>query len=520
MKLITRRSLLRSSLIAAPALITSRDAIAQFSGCLPGFCSPGGGTPPPYTCAGPISFTTPLDIPGLLDWWDPTVLASLSLSGTDINSITSVTGLSTVLSWVGFNKPKYSATVLNGFPAMDLLSVTVAGYVQSSIGYAMGTGNSLTCWCVMRQDNPTNHFGSANARLLSYSPPGGDDHSVGGGWGLSQPGVVTPQQSNGHMSMEWSSDGLSAFPAVVGGLFYRYIMTMDALGNQVLYINGVMAEVVGYVDTVPPGTRTKAPSNWVSGGTIAIGGSSFNVNHFWDGVLGEVGLATTCSGITTIASLDAYLKAKYSLSDYTIATLDASTAVACTITGSGATKVATSTGTTATNQGVTPATGTYGFTTGKYYFEVQRTNTTVGDNVGVGVMAVGTPYSTFGPDGTGGASIHFNGGQTYSNGVAGPALGAVTVGANGWVGVAVDLDNRKIWYYLFGIGWNGGGGGQDPNTNTGGYVIPAGTMVPCITFGGTSGAAGDIVTSNFGGTVPVFRHGNAAPPAFLPAWIV
>jgi hypothetical protein len=75
------------------------------------------------------------------------------------------------------------------------------------------------------------------------------------------------------------------------------------------------------------------------------------------------------------------------------------------------------------------------------------------------------------------------------------------------IGMAVDLDNRKMWFRIAPTGnWNTTAT-ANPATNTEGIPIPAGTMVPWATFGGGAGLAGNVTTANFGastftGTVP------------------
>jgi hypothetical protein len=85
--------------------------------------------------------------------------------------------------------------------------------------------------------------------------------------------------------------------------------------------------------------------------------------------------------------------------------------------------------------------------------------------------------------------------------------------ANGTVGgIAVDLDNRKIWFRKAPAGnWNNSGT-ADPATNAGGVTIPAGTMVPFVTFG--AAAAGFVWTANFGAST----FTGAVPSGFTSGW--
>ena len=195
----------------------------------------------------------------------------------------------------------------------------------------------------------------------------------------------------------------------------------------------------------------------------------------------------------------------------TYATWDTATAV----TLSGGNLVATNTGTTAAEQGAKSATGK---TSGKYYFEMSFTAFT---GATTRIMAgVGTPASTYAgmsSTGTSGA-IGGVGGVVHANG-AGTVFDFVPAGSlpvGGVMGVAVDLDNRKCWFREVPSGlWLGQAIGlQDPAINLGGAVVPAGTMVPLCTFGGTAGVAGNITTANFGASVFV----GAVPAGFTSGW--
>jgi hypothetical protein len=166
------------------------------------------------------------------------------------------------------------------------------------------------------------------------------------------------------------------------------------------------------------------------------------------------------------------------------------------VTLSGGNLVATNTGTTSANQGAHGLT-TDAQTTGKYYFEATWTNYVPGDpNFGIGVGTTASTYTNMGNGGTTGIVYYF-GGSYYSNGsqvsagTGGSSIGQVA-------GLAVDLDNRRFWLRPVPGGiWNGSGT-NNPATNVGGYTIPAGTMVPFVTFGGSGGTAGNVLTANFG----------------------
>jgi hypothetical protein len=181
--------------------------------------------------------------------------------------------------------------------------------------------------------------------------------------------------------------------------------------------------------------------------------------------------------------------------------LDPATVTAVTL--SGGNLVATNTGTTSADQGAHVAAAS-GKTSGKYYFEGTITTLTGGGNMGVGVGTPASTYSAMGGSAVVGVLL-YRGGTIYSNGGAsGQSLPVWTAG--NIFGIAIDLNNSKAWFRSGAGNWNNQPT-HDPVTNVGGITIPAGTMVPFVTFGGGAGAANNVITANFGasafsGTVP------------------
>jgi SPRY domain len=183
------------------------------------------------------------------------------------------------------------------------------------------------------------------------------------------------------------------------------------------------------------------------------------------------------------------------------------------VTLSGGNLVATNTGTTSANQGAHVA-STSGKTSGKYYFEVTWTTITsgIGSNNSIGVGTTASTYTNMGNGGTTGI-VNYVGNSVYSNGANLGTMGSPWT-AGQVVGIAVDLDNRKIWFCNSPSGnWNSNAT-YNPATNVGGLTIPAGTMVPFITFGGTGGAASNVMTANFGAAA----FSGAVPSGFTPGW--
>jgi hypothetical protein len=194
----------------------------------------------------------------------------------------------------------------------------------------------------------------------------------------------------------------------------------------------------------------------------------------------------------------------------TYATWDAATATAVTL--SGGNLVATNTGTTSPDQGAKVASAA-SKTSGKYYFEMTVNAKTGAGNGGFGIGTTASTYTTIGSSSTVGTIIYWQPGNIWANGsYTGSSLTAIPNG--GIVGVAVDLDNRRVWFRVTpSSNWNGSGT-ANPATNTGGIVVPAGTMVPFVTFGGTLGVANNIITANFGASA----FNGAVPAGFTSGW--
>jgi hypothetical protein len=198
---------------------------------------------------------------------------------------------------------------------------------------------------------------------------------------------------------------------------------------------------------------------------------------------------------------------------FTPTTLDPATVLTTTL--SGGNLVATSTGTT-TRHGA-HALASAGKTSGKYYFEMLPT--AYGETgCNAKTVGVGTTASTYTGMGTNGVvGVVFFVGCTTNNIYANSVNQVLSVipspVAGSWIGIAADLDSRKIWFRVNGGDWNGIVG-NNPATGIGGVVIPAGTMIPFVTFGGTGGIAGTVFVLNFGGSA----FSGTVPSGFTAGW--
>jgi len=197
----------------------------------------------------------------------------------------------------------------------------------------------------------------------------------------------------------------------------------------------------------------------------------------------------------------------------TYATLDPATVTAVTLSGGNLT--ATNTGTTSNEQGAKVAAAS-AKTSGKYYFEAKFaafSGSILRTTAGIGPPA--STYTLVSSGATAGDVVSV-GGVVHANGVGNVVdiYPPGTLPVSSTVGIAVNLDNRTIWFREAPSGlWNISAT-ANPATNTEGLVVPAGSMVPYVTFGGTSGAAGCITTVNLGASAFV----GAVPAGFTPGW--
>lgn len=196
----------------------------------------------------------------------------------------------------------------------------------------------------------------------------------------------------------------------------------------------------------------------------------------------------------------------------TYATFDAASVTAVTL--SGGNLVATNTGTTSLDQGARVATAS-GKTTGKYYFEMTMTHVPLqGSSMSSGIGTTAATYTGLGTNGAAGAACYWLGGAIYATGNTAMGIGGRASGET--MGVAVDLDNRKVFFRVAPVGnWNGLAiGSQNPVGPVGGVTVPAGTIVPLCTFGGPGGTINHVLTANFGASAFV----GAVPAGFTAGW--
>jgi hypothetical protein len=245
-------------------------------------------------------------------------------------------------------------------------------------------------------------------------------------------------------------------------------------------------------------TATNSPTAW----SITAGDPShyYAIDNSGNITITSAGAAALMAG-TTVLTVQATA---------TYAGWDPSTALSINLTNSNLTQTALASG-NAAQGAMTPLANAK--TSGKWYFEFHVTAYPSGGTVGVGVCTTASTIAGWSNNGTTGiGSLGFPGGQIWSNGGVPGSTGAISL--NSWIGIAIDLDNRRAWFRASpASNWNNNGT-ANPATNTGGLTIPAGAMVAIGTFTGVSMGSGTSSTVNFGATA----FAGVVPSGFTAGW--
>jgi hypothetical protein len=430
---------------------------------------------------------TPASLTGLIGWWDAKNFASLSLTGSSVNSVNDLSGNNNTLVQGRWAKPVYNATGLNLRPAFVFDSTISPSFETGP--FAMGTGNTLTAFIVCAAGASPSF---SDPRVLSYLGFGTHDYNNAGSWELQRNAT-----SNAPVQMKIVRNSINGTLVNQDNLRHRIIITIDASGVMTHYLDGVATSV---------GTSA---GNWISAGRLCIGGTvNGNDNGWWMGQITEFGVASGFSSAGVVAQLDGFLATANASNSVT---WDAATISLVTLSNGNLT--ITNNDPSSANQGAHVIT-TSGKTAGKYYFENQMAVNNGSTNMGIGVATTASTYTGMGNNASIGVET-FVSGSIWANGSnTGINIGAWSTNGT-YVGVAVDLDNRQIWFRVGAAGnWNNSGT-ANPATNVGGVAIPAGTMMPIATFGG-GGGVGSIFNTNFGGAAFV----GVVPTGFIPGWSV
>ena len=186
-------------------------------------------------------------------------------------------------------------------------------------------------------------------------------------------------------------------------------------------------------------------------------------------------------------------------------------ATVANVTLSGNNLIATNTGTTSADQGARIAASK---SAGKFYLEATRLSIPASGNYGIGIATIASSYTTFGNTAVTGNLIRIPAGTLWDDGSA-TGITIATFNQNDTVGIAVDIDNRRIWFRKSPAGvWNQSGT-SNPATNTEGVPLRGtGAMIPVCVFGGTGGTSGNSISVNSGASV----FSGAVPAGFTSGW--
>ncbi|UFX41718.1 hypothetical protein HAP47_0020620 [Bradyrhizobium sp. 41S5] len=155
---------------------------------------------------------------------------------------------------------------------------------------------------------------------------------------------------------------------------------------------------------------------------------------------------------------------------------------------------------------------------GKYYFEIKFVSLVGGFLLGGEIGIASTSATLNDISGAINSTMLFRGpnfttGQIWSSaGYSGYHLGLISEGDV--IGIAVDLDNGKLWFknVTQGGAWNGTAAAGDPAANINGVDAPSGPTIPAVAFG----VSNDVYTANFGATV----FAGTVPSGFTSGWVV
>ena len=246
-----------------------------------------GGVPMP---ANPATLVT-----GILGWWDASVTASLTLSGTGVTSIADQSGAARTANYVN-TRPEYSATALNtSYPGMVFDTASPSNRALQVSSFPMGTGTSMTVWWVGTLAHAASSPG--NNRVLSYiQAAGSDDATEAGSFciiALSSKTSTTLQRNYTYFQ---TSPAVAISPAA-----HRFIYTISSGGVATIYIDGYVR------------ATGSLPGTWGNNGTLALGRKANNNSDYGLNIIGELGVATGFTNATNVALLDTYLRNKWGM---------------------------------------------------------------------------------------------------------------------------------------------------------------------------------------------------------------
>jgi hypothetical protein len=225
----------------------------------------------------------------LVGWWDASVTASLTLSGSDVTSIADQSGNGKTLTAVGGGSPTYSATGFNSKPGLTFSQsgTTKALHVSS---FPMGTGNTATIFFVGTRAGASSSY----VRYISYVGSGqSDDWQNAGSFAVSGVG------SNVNQIM-WQRNSSNVAGSISSGNRI-VIATVASSGAMTLYVDGSSVATVTIA------------GNWISNGVLDICREASSAFAYADTTLAEWGISTDFTNSTGVTTLYNSLKTKWGL---------------------------------------------------------------------------------------------------------------------------------------------------------------------------------------------------------------
>ena len=224
---------------------------------------------------------------GLIGWWDASVTASLTLSGSSIDAVADQSGNGRTLVPQGAagTRPTYNATGFNSLPSMMFANAS-----QQRLGVTLpfGGGSSMTIFFVGVMGSSDTY-----ARVLSFTASGSiHDYDNNASFTLHR------NASNAELSM--SRNNTAAIKATSTSTPHRVIGTISSAGVREIYVDGVATS-----------NPTTSAAFGATGGFV-VGGSHLDTS-WWRDFVAECGVATGYSDATTAAALDTYLRVKWGL---------------------------------------------------------------------------------------------------------------------------------------------------------------------------------------------------------------
>lgn len=238
---------------------------------------------------GPITAPfTPASLTGLIGWWDMSASANYTISGTQVVSMVDKSGAGNTLGdGSTAQKPTYNATLLNGRPSLQCDGTVT--HIDNT-AFPIGTGNTLTVFGVAILSATCGNYG----RLIGYGPPGFFDNNNNSSWCFLRSSTVAQMFFNRNVTGTPVINTSYTTP-------HRFIATVNSSGVMTVYIDGVASS-----------TATLS-ANWITGGTLSVGGNVGSTAAKWASAISEIGVATGFTNATDVTSLDNYLKTKWGL---------------------------------------------------------------------------------------------------------------------------------------------------------------------------------------------------------------